>query len=145
MQNIVIRQANHGDLSWIKSFLEENGLTTVGVDECYRNFVLAIDEKGAQVGVAGFELYNHIALLRSVAVHKSCRNAGYARVLVDTVLKNAKQKGVDTVYLLTEGVEGYFKRLGFNAVKREQIDDAVKMSPEFTECCEHAIVMRKAV
>ena len=64
---------------------------------------------------------------------------------MDTVLKNAKQKGADTVYLLTEGAEGYFKRLGFNVVKREQIDAAVKMSPEFTECCEHAIVMRKAV
>ena len=145
MQGMVIRQANPGDLSQIKSFLEENGLQTVGLDQCYLNFVLAIDERGSQVGVAGYELYNHIALLRSVAVQKDSRNAGYARVMVDTILKSVKQRGVDTVYVFTEGAEGYFKRLGFNVVERDQMDSAVKMSPEFTGCCEHATVMRKTI
>ena len=97
------------------------------------------------MGVAGFELYNRTALLRSVTVDKTSRNTGCGRALVDSVLKNAKQKGADTVYLFTEGAESYFKRLGFNTVGPEQIDDAVKMSPEFTECCEHAVAMRMKV
>jgi amino-acid N-acetyltransferase len=145
MQSFSIRQASQNDVSWIKKFLQENGLPIVGVDECYGNFLIAINEKGCPVGVAGFEQYAHAALLRSVAVDKGSRNAGYARALVDAVAKNAKRKGVDTVYLLTENAEGYFKRLGFGVVEWAQVDEAVKGSPELTECCERATAMRKAV
>jgi N-acetylglutamate synthase-like GNAT family acetyltransferase len=145
LQNFLIREAEQTDVSWIKKFLEENGLTIVGVDEWYGNFLIAINERGSPVGVAGFEQYAHAALLRSVAVDKSSRNTGYARALVDAVVNNAKQKGVNTVYLLTENAEGYFKRLGFDVVEWAQVDDAVKGSPELTECCERATAMRKAL
>ena len=145
MHSVHMRPANQNDLLWIKSFLEANGLTTVGVDEWYANFMLALNEKGLPVGIAGFELYNHAALLRSVAVDKNRRNVGCARALVDAVLKTAKQRGVNTVYLFTENAEGYFKRLGFDVVERTEVDEAVKGSPELAECCERATAMRKAV
>jgi amino-acid N-acetyltransferase len=136
---------DRSDLSWAKRLLEENRLPTVGVDVWYGNFVVAINEKGWPVGVAGLELYDHGALLRSVAVEKGCRNAGYGRAMVDAVLRNAKQKGVNTVYLFTETAQGYFKHLGFAVVDRTQVDEAVKASPELTECCESATAMRKTI
>ena len=76
MKSRVTRQVDKSDLPWVKRLLEDNGLPTVGVDEWYDNFVIAMNEKGGPVGVAGFELYNRNALLRSVAVEKDCRNAG---------------------------------------------------------------------
>ena len=143
MQNNRIRQASPTDLAWIKSLLEKNSLPTIGVEEWVGNFVVAVDGKGLRVGVAGSEVYEHAALLRSVAVEEEYRNAGYARAMVNTVLKNAKQKGVGLVYLFTDGAEDYFKQLGFEVVKREEMDEGVKTSREFTECCTSCTAMRK--
>lgn len=45
--------------------------------------------------------------------------------------------------MLTENVFDYFKHLGFDLVDRNDIDEAVMVSPEFTECCRTALAMRK--
>lgn len=109
------------------------------------NFVVAEDKDGSWVGIAGLEVYGKGGLLRSVAVGKQYRGLGHGRKLVDAVLGNAKARGIQTVYLLTDSADAYFKGLGFEAVDRENIDEAVKASPEFTECCETAVAMRKTI
>lgn len=140
------RTATAADLVKIKSFLGENGLPDVGVDGCVQDFVIAEDEKGRWVGVAGLESYGESALLRSVAVDERFRGRGHGRILVETVLGNARDRGIKTVYLLTGDAAAYFERLGFRTVDRKDIDDAVKKSSEFTEaCCESAVAMRKAI
>jgi len=145
MQRVLIRQASSNDLPWIKTLLETNGLPIIGVEEWFGNFVVALDGKGNRVGVAGCELYKHAGLLRSVAVEEEYRNAGYARALLDVVLKNAKQKGVSLLYLFTNDAKGYFKRFGFEEVTREQMDEGVKASHEFTECCTSCTAMLKTL
>jgi len=118
-------------------------LPTVGIEDCLENFLIAIDEKGSWIGVAGYEMYGQSALLRSVAVDKASRNLGHGRLLVEGVLAHARKQGVRIVYLLTETAERYFSRLGFVPVGRDQIEAAVKNSPEFTECRSRARTMRK--
>ncbi|MGP8129000.1 MAG: GNAT family N-acetyltransferase [Candidatus Bathyarchaeia archaeon] len=120
-------------------------MTTAGVESCYANFVIATDKKGTLVGVAGLEVYGQSALLRSVAVEKNSRRMGHGRTLVDAVLRNAKQIGVYTIYLLTENAFDYFKNLGFDLVDRKEIDEAVMDSLEFTECRSTALAMRKTI
>jgi len=130
----------------VKSFLRENGLPDLGVHACLRNFVIAEDEIGSYVGVAGLETYGNNGLLRSVAVSKDSRGKGLGRVLVNTVLTDAKARGLSKVYLLTNDASDYFERLGFQIVDRADVDTAVKTSVEFTEACpESAVVMRKTV
>jgi len=97
------------------------------------------------LGVAGLEIYGQSALLRSVAVEKNSRRMGHGRALVDAILRNAKQNGVHTIYLLTESAFDYFKHLGFNSVDRKDVDEAVMISLEFTECCSTALAMRKTI
>lgn len=140
-----VRAAKPIDLPNIMSFLKDNGLPTNGVEKCFNNFVVAEDKDGSWVGIAGLELYGRGGLLRSVAVGKQYRGLGHGRKLVDAILRNAKAKGVQTMYLLTDSADAYFKGLGFEAVDRENIEADVKASPEFTECCETAIAMRKAI
>jgi amino-acid N-acetyltransferase len=140
-----LRRANSNDLEELVSFLEDNGLPTIGVESCYPNFVIATDETGAMLGVAGLEIYGQSALLRSVAVQKNSRRMGHGRTLVDAVLRSAKQNGVHTIYLLTESAFDYFKHLGFDLVDRNDIDEAVMTSLEFTECCSTALAMRKTI
>jgi amino-acid N-acetyltransferase len=142
LPDIRIRPAVAADLPRVSSFLNENGLPTIGVEKCLENFIVAQDKNGSWVGIAGFELYGKSALLRSVAVDERFRGTGQGRGLVEAVLGNAKAKGVETIYLLTDTAEAYFSGLGFEALDRKDIDEAVKASPEFGECCETAVAMR---
>ena len=64
---------------------------------------------------------------------------------MDAVLRSAKAKGIDTVYLLTDNAEAYFGGLGFEVVDRGNIDEAVKASVEFGEMCASAAAMRKTL
>jgi amino-acid N-acetyltransferase len=145
MTGVRMRQVTATDLPQISRFLEENGLPTIGVEKFFENFLVALDQSGSWVGIAGLEVYGKSGLLRSVAVDKQFRGMGHGRTLVNTVLANARKKGIETVYLLTDDAEDYFKGLGFQVVSRKDIDEAVRASPEFTECRKTAPAMRKFI
>ncbi len=116
------------------------------MDGCVENFVIAENESGSWIGVAGVEFYGESGLLRSVAVEEQSRGRGHGRILVNTVLGNARDRGIKMVYLLTEDADNYFEHLGFQIVDRKDVDDVVKTSLEFTDACpECALVMRKAI
>jgi len=141
-----LRSATAGDLPRVKSFLRENGLPDLGVERSVQDFVIAEDETGGLIGVAGLETYEENGLLRSVAVRKDSRGKGVGRTLVNAVLGDARAKGLGKVYLLTDDASDYFERLGFQVVSRSDVEAAVKTSVEFTEACsESAVVMRKTI
>ena len=141
-----LRSATAGDLPKMKSFLRDNGLPDLGVERYVQNFVIAEDEIGGLIGIAGLETYENNGLLRSVAVRKHSRGKGVGRALVNAVLADASARGFTNVYLLTDDASDYFERLGFRVVDRKDVDDAVKASVEFTEACpDSAIVMRKTI
>jgi amino-acid N-acetyltransferase len=145
LADVHIRPAMKGDLPQISHFLEDNGLPTSGVDKCVENFVVAQDKNGSWIGIAGLEVYGKSGLLRSIAVDGRFRGMGQGRALVNAVFRNAKSKGVETVYLLTDNAESYFGGLGFEVVDRKDVDEAVKVSVEFGEMCASAVAMRRAL
>jgi amino-acid N-acetyltransferase len=138
-----IRSAIPTDLPEIKRLLETNTLPTIGIEKCIDNFIIATNEDASWVGVAALEVYGKSGLLRSVIVNEHFRKMGHGRTLVEAILKNARLRGVQKIYLLTETAAAFFKALGFEVVDRRDIDEAVKASLEFTECCETAIAMQK--
>ena len=141
-----LRPATPRDLPEVKRFLTENGLPDLGVEECVENFVVAEDQTGSWIGIAGLETHGNNGLLRSVAVRKASRGKGVGRALVNAVLADARAKGLRNIYLLTDDATSYFERLGFEIVNRKDVDSAVKTSVEFTEACpDSAIVMRKTI
>lgn len=115
------------------------------MDAWVENFVIAEDQNGSLVGVAGLEFYDKSGLVRSVAVDKHFRGQGYGRILVEAVVEKARARGLKMLYLLTDDANVYFERLGFRAVDRKDVDRAVKASVEFTEMCENATAMRKVL
>ena len=145
MALVRLRSVQATDMSRLTDFLKGNSLTTVGLQECLENFLIAYDESASCIGAAGYELYGKSALLRSVAVDKGSRRSGVGRALVEQVLRNAGKRGVRTVYLLTDTAEEYFARLGFERIDRSHVDEAVKASPEFGECCISAQLMCKSL
>ncbi|HYF39233.1 MAG TPA: arsenic resistance N-acetyltransferase ArsN2, partial [Gemmatimonadales bacterium] len=129
-----LRTATPADLPAVLSLLERSELPTAGVADNFSHFLVA--EAGGQlVGVAGLELYDGSALLRSVAVESRWRGTGVGKVLVERAIDHARERGVEDVYLLTTTAEHYFPRFGFTCVSRDSVAEGIRRSVEFQCAC----------
>lgn len=90
---------------------------------------------GQVVGMALLERYAEGGLLRSVAVDPAWQGKGIGRRLVEAMLEEARQEGLQQVFLLTETAAGFFARLGFEAITREVVPVSVQQASQFTHLC----------
>jgi amino-acid N-acetyltransferase len=142
---VSLRKASTADLPAILGLLEGAGLPAAGVYEALPHFIVA-ESNGGIVGVAGLELYDHSALLRSVAVDPSWRGSGVGRVLVERALSATRERGIRDVFLLTTTAEHYFPRFGFTCVSRDSVASEVRASAEFQGACPaSAVAMHKTL
>jgi len=140
---VVLRAARNGDRVAIERLLIDLKLPVEGVGDWLSQFWIA-ESGGTVVGIAGVELYEDGALLRSVAVHPAWRSGGLGRTLVDRALDGARHSGARDVFLLTTTAEHYFPRLGFAGITRDQVPAGVQGSIEFREACPaSAVVMHR--
>ena len=79
--------------------------------------------------IAGLETYGDVVLLRSVATEEASRGKGKARVLCALLLHEAKSLGARQAFLLTESAEGFFAKLGFTTIPREEADPRLLAAP----------------
>ena len=140
-----LRTARSADLSKVLALLRRAQLPTAGVAESLPHFIVA-ERESELIGVAGLEVYGASALLRSVAVEDRWRSSGVGRTLIDRALDEARQAGIEDVFLLTTTAEHYFPRFGFSCVSRDEVRDEVRSSVEFQGACpSSAVVMRKSL
>ncbi len=140
-----LRSARSADLPEMLALLGRAHLPTAGVAESLTHFIVA-EREGELIGVAGLEVYGASALLRSVAVEDSWRGSGVGRTLIDRALEQARQAGIEDVFLLTTTAEHYFPRFGFSCVNRDSVNPGVQASIEFQGACPtSAIIMRKSL
>jgi amino-acid N-acetyltransferase len=133
------------DLPAVLDLLERSQLPSAGLADHVASTLVARD--GVRiVGTVALELYGQAALLRSVAVAAERRGRGLGQALTRAALELARQRGVRTVYLLTETAAAFFPRFGFRPIPRPEVDPAVLGSAEFTTACSvSALVMVRAV
>ena len=144
-QCIELRTAQESDLPAVLGLLGRAHLPTAGVADARSHFVMA-ESDGKLVGVVGLEVYGESALLRSAAVEERWRGSGVGRSLIDRALGEARQAGIEDVFLLTTTAEQYFPRFGFSCVSRDEVRDEVRASVEFQDACpSSAVVMRKSL
>jgi phosphinothricin acetyltransferase len=129
-----------GDLPAVLALLEENGLPPDGLEDHLGTLLVARGQEpgGRVVGSAALELHGEAALLRSVAVEADARGQGLGGRLVRAALDLAEGRGIGTVYLLTEGADGFFEGFGFRPVSRAEVAEAapgVARSVEFATVC----------
>lgn len=131
-----IAPAGAEDRPELEALLAACGLPLDGLGDT--EFLVArID--GALVGAAGLERWGDAALLRSVAVAEPHRKSGLASLLVRARLVDAPRP----VYLLTLSAQRYFERLGFTAVPRAELPDALARSTQTSlPACSTAVAMR---
>jgi amino-acid N-acetyltransferase len=142
---VTLRGAAATDRPAIEKLLTDLQLPIAGVGEWIGTFWVA-EADGRMIGVAGLEVYDDGALLRSVAVAPDRRGSGLGRVLVERVLHSASRRGAREVFLLTTTAQTYFPKLGFRDISRENVPPGVRGSIEFREACPaSAMVMRKTL
>ena len=130
----VIEAAKADDLPAILALLEKSGLPQDGLSDRVSTTLVAREDQTI-VGSAALELYDTVALLRSVAVADSLRGQGLGQQLTQAALNLAKEHGVTLVYLLTETARGFFPRFGFRPLPRSEVMPAVQRSVEWTTAC----------
>lgn len=135
MSTVSIRDANAGDRDAVHALLVRASLPPDGLDEQFGDAYAVAESGGEIVGAAGVEVYGGAGLLRSVAVHPGWRGRGIGIGLTRDRLEWARKRGIGTVFLLTDTAAGYFPRLGFAPVARDEVPEEVRASLQFATVC----------
>ena len=138
-----IELARPGDLASVLPLLERHQLPLEGARQLGETMVVA-RASGRVVGAAALEIYADAALLRSVVVDAGMQGQGIGQQLTAAAVALAAERGVGTLFLLTTTAAGFFARLGFAEVAREDVPALVRTSVEFESACPaSAVVMRR--
>jgi protein-tyrosine-phosphatase/N-acetylglutamate synthase-like GNAT family acetyltransferase len=128
---MLIESAATDDEAAIKSLLAAADLPTADWSpELLQASVVA--RKGERVvGVGAIERRGQSGLLRSVAVAAELRGTGMGRDIVTALEQRARRDGLSALYLLTTTASGFFERLGYRALSREDAPVAIRMTAQF--------------
>ena len=130
--------------SAVKRLLEEAKLPTSDLTEAHLENFLAYGDSGALDGVVGLELYQPVALLRSLAVAAGSRGRGVGSTLLAEAERYARSHEVKEIYLLTTTAESFFARAGYECIVRDAVPPAIRETQEFSSLCPaSSAVMRK--
>jgi len=122
--------ARPGDAPAILDLVRAVQLPPEGIEATLEYFWVA--REGEQiVGTVGLEVYNDLALLRSLAVTLARQRTGLGRALTETALSYLTTRQFRAVYLLTTTAEAFFARHGFSLLARDEVPASVQRSVEF--------------
>ncbi len=130
-----IKQAKPEFEAQIKQLLAACDLPHEDIRSCLlRHFWVAGGIKSL-TGVVGLEILGKEALLRSLAVASHARGKGLGKQLTAKVEQHAQNSQVDTLYLLTLTAAEFFKKLGYQVMKREDAPATLQNTTEFQGIC----------
>lgn len=122
------------DTLFVKNLLEQNDLPNKDIED--KNVkIFSLKDGDILIGIIGLEEYEEIALLRSMVTDKKYRGQGYGKILFDEIIKYAKNKRINELYLLTCTAEKYFEKLGFQKLSRNDMPKEIKKTKQFSELC----------
>jgi len=127
--NLIIKKPDLSDIIDIQSVLEpyvKEGIILKRDDDevamNIRSYTMVYDDK-KPVGVAALHIFSpFLGEIRSLAVDKDYQGKGIGKLLVNTLLEEAKKLGLKEVLVLTYKKE-FFEKLGFMEIEKEAIPD----------------------
>lgn len=132
--------------SAVLPLLVDAGLPTDDLVAGHRVSFLAEGPPNDPNGVIGLERFGPVGLLRSLAVSAGARGRGLGRTLVFAMEDKARASGVADLYLLTTTADGFFSRLGYERIRRDQAPEVIASTAQFSALCpSSAVVMKKAI
>jgi amino-acid N-acetyltransferase len=125
----------HPPASAVTRILGEAELPCSDLTPAHLKHFFGCGSTDAPDGIVGLELYESVALLRSLAVSSKCRGRGCGTALVAQAERFAQAQGVREIYLLTTTAQRFFERLGYARVLREGAPAAIQRTQEFSTLC----------
>ena len=132
---MIVEPVDSDDQPKVEALLKQVNLPIEGVCDQFQNYFKIQGESDKIIGCVGVEVYGNMGLLRSVAIHPDFQRKGLGKKLVEGAEEFSKTRALKKIYLLTEGAEEFFSRLGYKTIPREQADPSVQQSLEFTTVC----------
>lgn len=129
---------SEAELELVKQFLRNNNLPAEDITLANSYYLGYYNTHEVLVGSGGLEFYHDLALLRSLAVSQEIRGQQLGKEIVDQLLKEARQKNVREVYLLTQSASFFFQKMGFKPIDRKRVPEAIRNSGEFATVCSPA-------
>ena len=115
-------------------------------EDLLSDFAVAEDADGSVVGIVGLERFGANALLRSLAVAQTARNAGLGGRLLAHAEDLARTSGISELWLLTATASKFFRRKGYMDVGRSSAPAEIHATPQFAQLCPaSADCMRKTL
>jgi amino-acid N-acetyltransferase len=117
------------------ALLHSEGLPVSDItDEHLEHFFFSATD-GSPTGLVGLEIYDSVALLRSLVVGENARGKGLGSALTQHAEQYAASKNVGSMYLLTTTAELFFNRLGYQRIDRTQAPPFIERTREFADLC----------
>jgi len=138
-----VRPARQDDFPAVKKLLENADLPLGGVREHWDHFLVA-EASNQVMGAVGVEIYGSCGLLRSLVVDVRFRNRGVGQALVASLNPLIRAARVSSLFLLTTTAADYFKHLGFERIRREQLPASLNASEELRGACPASAVAMAA-
>jgi amino-acid N-acetyltransferase len=149
-RGIEVRKASMQDIPALLELI--NGYAAKGIMLARTEFEMSENMRDFMVAYAGNQLVGCGAMhfysptmgeVRSLAVAGSHKTHGIGRMIVDSLVYEAKLYGLDAVFAFTY-VPGFFARVGFNEVERGELPlkawkDCLRC-PKFHACDEIAVL-----
>lgn len=104
------------------------------------------EENGQTIGVGGLEIFDDLALLRSVALKPALHGKGLGKEIVAQIEKTARNSEIKSLYLLTNTAPDFFSSIGYQQIDRKDFAEPLKQTAQFAGLCPvSAVCMKKAL
>ncbi len=132
MSGVELGRDEIGELAKV---LAANGLSADVLAGAGKRFFAFNDRAGTRVGFGGVEECGGEGLLRSVVAVEGVRGRGFGRAIVEWLVRDAADRGVRRLYLLTMDAPGFFERCGFSPAHRRAVPAVIAETEQFAALC----------
>jgi UDP-N-acetylmuramate: L-alanyl-gamma-D-glutamyl-meso-diaminopimelate ligase len=128
-----VRSARNEDRANISALLNRVGFNHPLFGTAWPNYqVIPAADGHSAIGCVCIERVEDVALLRMLAVAPERRGEGLGYMLVEVATNKARAEGVQRLYLVTDGAQGFFgDNFGFEPIDRKDVDPAIQTTVEY--------------
>lgn len=139
---LILEKIEDKSSAFIENILKENYLVHEDIKDEHVELFLA-NKNSTSIGIIGLEQFGKLGLLRSLVVFEKYRNNGYGKEICNGLLNYARNKKIEEIYLLTVTAKNFFKKIGFNTIKRKVVPEEIRNTGEFSHFCPDSAVCMK--
>jgi amino-acid N-acetyltransferase len=137
-----IYPVSQNDFSAAINLLKQTHLPTEDITDAATLF--ALYDAAALIGTVGLEYSGENGLLRSLSTSPNQRGKGGGKLLVQFIENLARERGIQTLYLLTTTAADFFEKRNYVRISRDEVPAFIRQSSEFSSLCpSSATIMKK--